>query len=51
LLDDDRRGPNLNVRQVIVLDVESTMTSCGYGVPIMEFKRHRTKDDRGRRYK
>jgi hypothetical protein len=51
LLDDDRRGPNLNIRQVIVLDVESTMTSCGYGVPIMEFQRHRTKDDRGRRYK
>ena len=51
LLDGDRRGPNLNIRQVIVLDVESTMTSCGYGVPIMEFQRHRTKDDRGRRYK
>jgi hypothetical protein len=51
LLADDRRGPNLNIRQVIVLDVESTMTSCGYGVPIMEFQRHRTKDDRGRRYK
>ena len=51
LLNDERRGPNLNVRQVIVLDVESTMTSCGYGVPVMEFKRHRTKDDRGKRYK
>lgn len=51
LLNDERRGPNLNIRQVIVLDVESTMTSCGYGVPIMDFVRHRTKDDRGRRFK
>jgi hypothetical protein len=51
LLNDDRRGPTLNVRQVIVLDVESTMTSCGYGVPVMEFVRHRAATDRGRRYK
>ena len=51
LLNDDRRGPTLNIRQVFVLDVESTMTSCGYGVPVMEFVRHRAKDDRGLRYK
>jgi len=51
LLNDERRGPNLNIRQVIVLDVESTMTSCGYGVPVMEFVRHRGPDGRGRRYK
>ena len=51
LLNDERRGPNLNLRQVIVFDIERTMTSCGYGVPIMEFTRHRTKDDRGRRFK
>ena len=40
-----------NIRQVIVLDVESTMTSCGYGVPVMEFVRHRGPEGRGRRYK
>ena len=51
LLDDDRRGPTLNIRQVFVLDVESTMTSCGYGVPVMDFVRHRGPDGRGRRYK
>jgi hypothetical protein len=39
------------IRQVIVLDVERTVTSCGYGVPVMEFVRQRTRPDRGRRYK
>jgi hypothetical protein len=28
-------------RQIIVLDVESVQTSCGYGVPIYEFKQER----------
>jgi hypothetical protein len=36
---------------VIVLDVESTMTSCGYGVPVMEFVRQRGPRGGGRRYK
>jgi hypothetical protein len=48
---DGNTGPTKNVRQVIVLDVESTMTSCGYGVPVMEFVRHRGPEGRGRRYK
>jgi hypothetical protein len=38
-------------RQVIEVEIESTMTSCGYGVPVMELVRHRRVADRGRRYK
>ncbi len=38
-------------RQVIEVEVERTMTSCGYGVPVMAFVRQRRVADRGRRYK
>ena len=38
-------------RQVIEVDVEHTLTSCGYGVPVMELVRERRFEDRGRRYK
>ena len=38
-------------RQAIVIDVESTATSCGYGVPVMTFDAQRTVRERGRRYK
>jgi hypothetical protein len=38
-------------RQAIEIEIESTATSCGYGVPVMEFVRDRGKGDRGRRYK
>jgi hypothetical protein len=38
-------------RQVIEIEIEQTMTSCGYGVPVMSFVRERRRDDRGRRYK
>ncbi|MGZ5094102.1 MAG: hypothetical protein ACXWCY_13745 [Burkholderiales bacterium] len=38
-------------RQVIELEIEQTMTSCGYGVPVMKFVRDRRAADRGRRYK
>ena len=38
-------------RQAIVVDVESTVTSCGYGVPVMTFGAQRTVRERGRRYK
>jgi hypothetical protein len=41
----------LTVRQVIVVDVVRTQTSCGYGVPVMEFVRDRQVADRGRAYK
>lgn len=38
-------------RQVIEIEVEKTMTSCGYGVPVMTLARQRRTVDRGRRYK
>jgi hypothetical protein len=38
-------------RQVIEVTIEKTMTSCGYGVPVMEIVRQRRVVDRGRRYK
>lgn len=46
--EEDVKGP---ARQVIEIQVENTMTSCGYGVPVMQFVRQRRPDDRGRRYK
>ncbi len=39
------------MRQVIEVEVSSTMTSCGYGVPVMELVRQRRKADRGGRFK
>ncbi|MCE9641748.1 MAG: hypothetical protein K8S22_16650 [Betaproteobacteria bacterium] len=38
-------------RQVIEIQIDNTMTSCGYGVPVMELVRDRRVVDRGRRYK
>jgi hypothetical protein len=38
-------------RQVIEVTIEKTMTSCGYGVPVMQLVRQRRVVDRGRRYK
>ena len=38
-------------RQVIDISVTRTMTSCGYGVPVMSFEQQRTVAERGRRYK
>ena len=38
-------------RQVVELVVESTQTSCGYGVPVLSYVRDRTKADRGRRFR
>lgn len=40
-----------SARQVVEIEVESTATSCGYGVPVMSFVRDRQIADRGRRYK
>ena len=42
------KGP---ARQVIDIEIDSTMTSCGYGVPVMKLVRQRRAVDRGRRYK
>jgi Pyridoxamine 5'-phosphate oxidase len=41
----------LAMRQVIDVTVEKTGTSCGYGVPVMDFVRERGTRDRSRRYK
>ena len=38
-------------RQVIDIAIESTQTSCGYGVPVFEFKAQRIRAQRGRRFK
>lgn len=38
-------------RQVIEIAVESTITSCGYGVPVSDGFRPRTMQDRGRAFK
>ena len=38
-------------RQVIEVEIDNTMTSCGYGVPVMQLVRDRRVTDRGRRYK
>ena len=40
-----------SARQVIEVTIEKTMTSCGYGAPVMQFVRDRRVVDRGRRYK
>jgi hypothetical protein len=41
----------LPMRQVVEVEIDNTMTSCGYGVPIMSFEQDRTIANRGRRYK
>ncbi len=35
-----------NMRQLILLNVESVQTSCGWGVPLMEFTGHRDTMDK-----
>lgn len=51
LLQAEAKEIALPTRQVIDIQVEKTLTSCGYGVPVMHFVRERRKADRGRRYK
>lgn len=41
----------LPMRQVIDVAIESTQTSCGYGVPVFEFVKQRERPERGRRFK
>jgi hypothetical protein len=38
-------------RQVVEIEIDNTMTSCGYGVPVMQLVRDRRVADRGRQYK
>jgi hypothetical protein len=51
LLQDVPQEPKGSARQVIEVEVEKTITSCGYGVPVMALVRNRRVGDRGRRYK
>ena len=44
-------GAMSSARQVVEVDLERSMTSCGYGVPVMEHVRERERADRGSRYK
>jgi hypothetical protein len=38
-------------RQIVDVTVESTITSCGYGVPVFESVEQRNRSGRGRRFK
>ncbi len=51
LLEERSSYPGLTPRQIVEVEVERTMTSCGYGVPVMNIQRQRRTNDRGRRYK
>ncbi|MEX0761135.1 MAG: pyridoxamine 5'-phosphate oxidase family protein [Dehalococcoidia bacterium] len=51
LLDSPAESIHLPQRQVIEVLVDRTITSCGYGVPVMEFARERNLSGRGRSYK
>ena len=46
-------APDLGLpeREVIEVDVERTQTSCGYGVPVFEYRAERVRAQRGRRFK
>jgi hypothetical protein len=41
----------LPVRQAVDIRIDSTQTSCGYGVPVYRFVKQRVRAERGRRYK
>ena len=51
LLEQPAKDIKLPLRQVVEVEIDNTMTSCGYGVPIMSFDVDRTIANRGRRYK
>lgn len=51
LLKHGAKDLKLSPRQVIEIQVEKTSTSCGYGVPVMDFVRDRRTIDHGRQYK
>ena len=51
LMDSPATEIALPERQVIDIVIDSTVTSCGYGVPVMTEARDRKVVDRGRRYK
>jgi hypothetical protein len=39
------RGAGIGVRSVVVVEVSRVADSCGYGVPLMSFERHRSTMD------
>ncbi|MEO7913160.1 MAG: pyridoxamine 5'-phosphate oxidase family protein [Roseiflexaceae bacterium] len=51
LLEQPAKDIKLPLRQVVEVEIDNTMTSCGYGVPIMSFEKDRTIANRGRGYK
>jgi hypothetical protein len=51
LLDAPADDIELPVRQAVDIRIESTQTSCGYGVPVYRFVKQRVRAERGRRYK
>jgi hypothetical protein len=51
LLSQPAEDIKLPMRQVVEVEIDNTMTSCGYGVPIMSFEQDRTIANRGRKYK
>ncbi|MEP7189909.1 MAG: pyridoxamine 5'-phosphate oxidase family protein, partial [Roseiflexaceae bacterium] len=51
LLEHPAKDIKLPLRQVVEVEIDNTMTSCGYGVPIMSFEQDRTIANRGRDYK
>jgi hypothetical protein len=51
LLRDQAKDLELPLRQAIDIRIERTQTSCGYGVPVFEFKSQRVRAERGRQYK
>ena len=50
LMDQIDGDPLMRPRQVIEISIFRTQTSCGYGVPVMNFVRDRRKEDRGKNY-
>jgi hypothetical protein len=51
LLEQPAEHIKLPLRQVVEVTIDNTMTSCGYGVPIMSFEQDRTITNRGRKFK
>ena len=51
LMESPAKDIALPERQVIDIAVDATVTSCGYGVPVLGTARDRTVKDRGRRFK
>jgi hypothetical protein len=51
LLSSPAHSIELPVRQAVDVAIDSTVTSCGYGVPVFDFFSQRVRAERGRRFK